>query len=153
MCLSGGKKQRFSENFEHVLNWLNTYMLAYSVVNKVKGRISKQVFQENKARQIFRKTNISYPLICTTFHIPWYAHVSVRIRGQKLFLFRKIWRALFSWNNRFEIRPFALLPAIYSAFENFNSNDISTVNSRSRTTQGTDKKSQNHILQLCIVIQ
>ena len=30
---------------------------------KAKGRISKRVFQENKARQIFRKTNISYPLI------------------------------------------------------------------------------------------
>ena len=32
------------------------------VGNKAKGRISKQVFQENKAHQIFRKTNISYPL-------------------------------------------------------------------------------------------
>ena len=32
--------------------------------NKAKGRISKRVFQE-KARQIFRKTNISYPLIRT----------------------------------------------------------------------------------------
>ena len=39
--------------------------------NKAKGRISKQVFQENKDRQIFRKTNIFYPLI----------HVRVRIRG------------------------------------------------------------------------
>ena len=28
---------------------------------------------------------------------------------QELFVFRKIWRALFSWNTRFEIRPFALL--------------------------------------------
>ena len=28
------------------------------VGNKAKGRISKRVFQENKARQIFRKTNI-----------------------------------------------------------------------------------------------
>ena len=27
-----------------------------------------------------------------------------------MFIFRKIWRALFSWNTRFEIRPFALLP-------------------------------------------
>ena len=31
--------------------------------NKAKGRISKGVFQENNARQIFRKTNISNPLI------------------------------------------------------------------------------------------
>ena len=28
--------------------------------NKVKKQISKRVFQENNARQIFRKTNISY---------------------------------------------------------------------------------------------
>ena len=35
------------------------------VGNKAKGRISKRVFQENKARQIFRRTSISYPLIRT----------------------------------------------------------------------------------------
>ena len=35
------------------------------VGNKAKGRISERVFQENKARQIFQKTNISYPLIRT----------------------------------------------------------------------------------------
>ena len=33
------------------------------VSNKAKGRISKRVYQENIASQIFRKTNISYPLI------------------------------------------------------------------------------------------
>ena len=27
-----------------------------------------------------------------------------------MFVFRKIWRTLFCWNTRFEIRPFALLP-------------------------------------------
>ena len=42
------------------------------VGNKAKDWISKRVFQENKARQIFRKTNISYPMI---------AHVHVRMRG------------------------------------------------------------------------
>ena len=35
------------------------------VGNKVTGRILKREFQENKARQIFRKTYIFYPLICT----------------------------------------------------------------------------------------
>ena len=35
------------------------------VCNKAKGQISKRVLQENKARQIFHKTNISYPLIRT----------------------------------------------------------------------------------------
>ena len=34
-----------------------------SVIRQKKGRISKRVFQESKARQIFRETNISYPLI------------------------------------------------------------------------------------------
>ena len=41
------------------------YFWAYTVGNKAKGRISKRVFQENKRRQIFRKTNIFYPLIRT----------------------------------------------------------------------------------------
>ena len=31
--------------------------------NKAEGRISERVLEENKPRQIFRKTNISYPLI------------------------------------------------------------------------------------------
>ena len=35
------------------------------VSNKAKGRISKLVLQENKARQIFQKRNISYPLMGT----------------------------------------------------------------------------------------
>ena len=37
--------------------------------NKAKGPISKQVFQENKARQIFRKTDISYPLKRTRTYV------------------------------------------------------------------------------------
>ena len=37
--------------------------LSELVGNKAKGRISERVFQENKAHQIFRKTNISYTLI------------------------------------------------------------------------------------------
>ena len=64
-------------------------------------RIPKRVLQENKARKIFRKTNISYPLIRTRM---------CAYQGVKMFLFPKIWRALFSYNTRFEIRPFALLP-------------------------------------------
>ena len=41
------------------------FMSQYIVGNKAKGPISKRVFQENRARQIFRKTNIFYPLIRT----------------------------------------------------------------------------------------
>ena len=43
----------------------STMEILEHVGNKAKGRISKRVFQENKARQIFRKTNFSYPLIRT----------------------------------------------------------------------------------------
>ena len=56
--------------------WKNTldYISAFAfgqnnylqvVGNKAKGQISKWVFQENKAHQVFRKTNIFYPLIPT----------------------------------------------------------------------------------------
>ena len=37
--------------------------LSELVGNKAKGRTSERVFQENKAHQIFGKTNISYTLI------------------------------------------------------------------------------------------
>ena len=49
--------------FLFLKNW--SKIIWYFVGNKAKWWISKRVFQENKARQIFRKTNISYPLIRT----------------------------------------------------------------------------------------
>ena len=42
--------------------------LSKFIGNNAKGRISKRVFQENRARQIFRKINISYPLIRRRTH-------------------------------------------------------------------------------------
>ena len=59
------------------------------VGNKAKERISKRVFQEKKARQIFK--------------------YAVSIRGYEMFVFRKVWRALFSWHTRFEIPSKAIL--------------------------------------------
>ena len=61
-------------------------MMQNIVGNRAKWRNTKRVFQENKAGQIFRKTNISYLL---------------------MFVFWKIWPALFSCNTRFEIHHFA----------------------------------------------
>ena len=58
-------------HYRITVNWfVNEYLFTFVsnaqiVGNKAKGRISKRVFQENKARQIFRKMNISYPLIRT----------------------------------------------------------------------------------------
>ena len=53
----------FSQNLMLLL--VHWSICSQFVANKAKGRISKRVFQESKARQNFRKTNISYPLIRT----------------------------------------------------------------------------------------
>ena len=53
--------------------------------NKAKGRISKRVLQENKARQIFQKNE---HLLTPDTHTC---------------VFCLLWRALFSCNTRFEI--------------------------------------------------
>ena len=58
-----------------------------------------------------------------------------------MFIFRKIWRTLFSCNTRFEIRPFALLPANYQhiwLLESFTSvRDISQRLSSTTTDDST----------------
>ena len=45
------------------LIFLVIFELGLIVGNKAKGRISKRVLPENKARQIFQKVNIFHPLI------------------------------------------------------------------------------------------
>ena len=65
---------------------------------------TKRMFQENKARLIFRKTNISYPLIRTL----------CAYQGVRNVRFLENWRPLFSWNTRFVIGLFALLPMCWS---------------------------------------
>ena len=88
-----------------LLNELTTKMLSFNacscqgqcVGNKAKGQISKRVFQENKARHIFRKTNISYPLIHTrtcTYH--WVGNVRVSENLTRfVFLKHSFWDSLF----------------------------------------------------------
>ena len=44
---------------------MNASMQQHFVGNKTKARISKRMLHENEAHQIFRKTNISLPLIRT----------------------------------------------------------------------------------------
>ena len=48
--------------------------------NKAEGRISKRVFQENKARQIYRKTNFLPP---DTPTLPYYRHFFCFNMGKK----------------------------------------------------------------------
>ena len=49
-----------------ISNALELLIFVLIVGKKAKKRISKRVFPESKARQIFRKTNISYSLIRTS---------------------------------------------------------------------------------------
>ena len=55
----------------------------------------------NKVRHIFRKTSIFYPFTRTRI---------CAYQGVKMFVFRRIWRALVSCYLRFKVRPFALSP-------------------------------------------
>ena len=94
LCL---KKLGITTQFRLMLEMISCF-----VSNKAKSRISKRVLQKNKEPQIFRKTNISYPLIRTRT-CPYQG-------GEKCSFFQKIWCALFSYNTYFEIRLFTLLP-------------------------------------------
>ena len=76
----------------------------YHKGSKAKGRISKQVFQEKKAHQIFRKMNISYPLTRTRM---------CAYQGVRNIHFSENLASFVFWNTCFEIRPFSLLPSIH----------------------------------------
>ena len=65
---------------------LREWKITSFVGNKAKGRISKQVFQENKARQIFRKTNISNPLIRPFALLPTHWRIQVLPFHQEIIL-------------------------------------------------------------------
>ena len=71
-----------------------------ALVIRQKGKFQNGCFKKIKHVKFSEKR---------TFLTPWYAQIHLRIRGQEIFVFSKIWRA-FSWNSRFEIRPFVLLP-------------------------------------------
>ena len=64
--------QRFLWRLGPPYECLMYFQLDRVVGNKAKGRNSKRVFQENKAREIFRKTNISYPLITDGVCLKYY---------------------------------------------------------------------------------
>ena len=84
--------------------YINTDVLNSSVIRQ-KGESQNGCFKKTKQCQIFQKTNISHPLTRT--------HTSA-YQGVRNVRFSEIWLAFFSWNTRFEIRPFVLLPTNYS---------------------------------------
>ena len=77
------------------------------IIKRLKGQNSKRVLQENKLGQMFRKTNISYPM-------QTYTHVTVS--GGKKCSFFGNFACFFSCNTCFEIRTLALLETNYSTF-------------------------------------
>ena len=99
------------------------------------------MFQENKARQIFRQNEHFLSPDTDTY---------VCVSGGKKYSFcRKIWRALFSWNTRFEIPPFALLPTNYLKYiqlrkMQWNNNGIFFIN------VSTGSRLMQSILTICL---
>ena len=87
---------------------LYTHIFHYFIRNKAKGRISKRVFQESKACQNFRKTNISYPRD---------THTYVCISGGKKCLFSGNFGVLCFLET--PVLRFALLP-YYRRFQRIN---------------------------------
>ena len=69
----------FTKNYLLLLPMQLLHLIGYALFWS-KGRISKLVLQENKTRQIFRKENISYPLIRTRVCVS---------RGKKCSFFEK----------------------------------------------------------------
>ena len=79
--------------------------------------MSKRVFQENKARQIFRKTNISYPLIRTrTKLFQWLSHSHSHSHKKKKFFlpFLKIISLIESSSKLFHIAQLLVKTAVGS---------------------------------------
>ena len=74
------------EHFEEMKSWFS--LKSFSSIIRQKCESQNGCFKKTKRAKYFEKP---------TFLTPWCAHV----------------RALFSWNTRFEIRPFALLPTFY----------------------------------------
>ena len=52
-----------SQSIKHIYTYDDKLVdyIDYIVGNKAEGQISKQMLEENKPRQIFRKPNVSYP--------------------------------------------------------------------------------------------
>ena len=108
LAISTGKLPFMRKIGDHIITGMksfyksnNCYMSLQLVGNKAKERISKRVFQENKARQIFRKTNISYPLIRAR---------TCAYQGLRKVRFSENLAYFVFLKTRFEVHPFGLLP-------------------------------------------
>lgn len=83
---------------------ITSVKIRHIVADKGKGWISQNGWHK-KAKHV--KFSGKWTFLASS-----YAHVRAHFKGLEMFVFRRIWRALFSCNRRFEIRPFALPPTI-----------------------------------------
>ena len=85
-------------------NFLNKYSGGHtSSVIRQKGEPQNGCLKERKYAKFPKKE----------YFLPPDTHTFMLVSGGKKRPFRKIWRALFSWNTRVEICPFALLPTTF----------------------------------------
>ena len=81
-------------------NFVEIFVYTSSIIRQ-KGESQNRCLQKTKHAKFSEKQ---------TFLTPWYARTCAYQVVRNVRFFRKIWRASFSWNTRFDIRPFALLP-------------------------------------------
>ena len=114
ICVSIKNVNLYYQNFVYYWDenfWSQSFLCqcSYFVGNKAKGQISKRVFQENEARQIFRKTDIPYPMIRTCAY-----------QGVRNFHFSENLTCFVFLKHLFWDSPFGLLPTIhYNACQYF----------------------------------
>ena len=91
---------------------MGTYWRKMRRYENSKRKCKSAVIRQNGESQnrCFKKTKHAKFSEKRTFLTPWYAHVSVRIRGQEMFVFQKISRALFSCKHPLWDSPFCLKP-------------------------------------------
>ena len=98
--------------------WSSRHLKLHFFGSKAKRQILKRFFQENKARQIFPKTDISYPLIGTRTCV--YQGVrNVRFSenlASSVFLKHLLWDS-----------PFCLVSETFQNYAFFNTNNFTTI--------------------------
>ena len=104
-CLKKTKQAKFSGKKHFLPPDTHTYI-------RQKGRSQNGCFKKTKHAKFSKKQ---------IFLISWFALLPyLCVSGDKMFVFRKIWRALFSWNTRLEIRLFVSLPTNWEYWPQMN---------------------------------
>ena len=112
--------------------------------NKTKWRISKWVFQENKAGQIFRKANISFPLKCASTC----AYQGVRNVG-----FSENLACFVFLKHTFSDLPFCLITVDFSFVKKYNWQILKTCIKLQEQANQSQKLKQRQLHYTSIILQ